>query len=86
MRLTNANPAVGVGGARQEFLGQQPASNSQTTPEKQATDGRPDPRLVFLERASARLILVEAGVLELEEAIGGLVAAFRSLISRSART
>jgi hypothetical protein len=40
------------------------------------TDGRPDPRLVFLERASARLILVEAGLIELEDAIEGLVAAF----------
>jgi len=46
------------------------------------TDGRPDPRLVFLERAAARLILVEACALDLEEAIEGLVHAFHSLISR----
>jgi hypothetical protein len=35
MRLTNANPATGDGGVRQEFLGQ-PASNSQRLSEVQA--------------------------------------------------
>lgn len=102
MLQTNANPASGEGGARQEFLIRKPATNSQKTSEVQArvigaginnnncrcsvgdyattnADGRPDLRLVFLERASARLILVEAGLLELEEAIEGLVAAFRSI-------
>jgi hypothetical protein len=33
-----------------------------------------DPRLIFLERAAARLILVEAGLLELDEAFHGLLA------------
>jgi hypothetical protein len=33
----------------------------------------PDPRLSFLERASARLILVEAGEMEIEDAFSGLV-------------
>jgi hypothetical protein len=32
-----------------------------------------DPRLVFLERAAARLALIEAGVMSLEEAFAGLV-------------
>ncbi len=33
-----------------------------------------DPRLVFLERAAARLILVDACLMSLDEAYGGLVA------------
>ena len=33
-----------------------------------------DPRLIFLERAAARLILFEAGLLELDEAMHGLLA------------
>ena len=33
-----------------------------------------DPRLIFLERAAARLILFEAGLLDLDEAFHGLVA------------
>jgi hypothetical protein len=32
-----------------------------------------DPRLVFLARAEARLILVEAGEIDLDEALDGLV-------------
>lgn len=39
-----------------------------------------DARLLFLERASARLILVEAGEMELEEAINGLVEQFDSIV------
>jgi len=38
------------------------------------------PGLVFLQRASARLILVEAGELELDEAIAGLLPAFEALV------
>jgi hypothetical protein len=34
---------------------------------------KPDPRLAFLEQASARLILVEAGEMEIEDAFSGLV-------------
>jgi hypothetical protein len=34
---------------------------------------KPDSRLAFLERASARLILVEAGEMEIEDAFSGLV-------------
>jgi hypothetical protein len=33
-----------------------------------------DPRLVFLARASARLVLVESGEMDLDEAFDGLVA------------
>jgi hypothetical protein len=46
---------------------------------------KPDPRLAFLERASARLILVEAGEMEIEEAVDGLVdqcACDREMIAR----
>jgi len=32
-----------------------------------------DPRLAFLARASARLVLVENGVMELDEAFDGLI-------------
>ena len=41
-----------------------------------------DPRLVFLERAAARLLLVEAGEIELDEAIDGLVDAFDEMTGR----
>jgi hypothetical protein len=35
----------------------------------------PDPRLVFLHRAHARLILVENGLMSLDEAVSNLVVA-----------
>ena len=38
------------------------------------------PGLLFLQRASARLILVEAGELEVDEAVAGLVPAFEALV------
>ena len=41
-----------------------------------------DPRLVFLERAAARVLLVEAGEIDLDEAIDGLVDAFDELTGR----
>jgi hypothetical protein len=46
---------------------------------------KPDPRLAFLERASARLTLVEAGEMEIEDAFSGLVdqcACDREMIAR----
>jgi len=46
---------------------------------------KPDPRLAFLVRASARLTLVEAGEMEIDEAIVGLVdqcACDREMIAR----
>jgi hypothetical protein len=46
---------------------------------------KPDPRLAFLERASARLILAEAGEMEIDEAVDGLVeqcACDREMIDR----
>jgi hypothetical protein len=42
----------------------------------------PDPQLVFLHRAAARLKLVDAGDMDLDEAIGGLVEAFEQLIGQ----
>jgi hypothetical protein len=36
------------------------------------SDDQIDPRLVFLHRAHSRLILVENGLMSLEEAYGGL--------------
>ncbi len=41
-----------------------------------------DPRLVFLERASTRLILVNAGEMELDEAFDGLVMSLHCTCSR----
>jgi hypothetical protein len=38
-----------------------------------AQEPAPDPRLILLERAAARLILFEAGLLDLDEAFQGLV-------------
>jgi hypothetical protein len=46
---------------------------------------KPDPRLAFLARASARLSLVEAGEMEIEDAFSGLVdqcACDREMIAR----
>jgi hypothetical protein len=37
------------------------------------SDDQIDPRLVFLHRAHSRLILVENGLMSLEEAYGGLI-------------
>jgi hypothetical protein len=41
----------------------------------------PDPRRIFLERAAARLMLVKAGEMVIETAIGGLVEAFEQLVA-----
>ena len=53
--------------------------NKTSVPQAQAAT---DPRLIFLERAAARLILFEAGLLDLDEAFQGLVA---SLAKRKRR-
>jgi hypothetical protein len=45
------------------------------------SDNRPDPRLVFLERAAARLLLLDACLMELDEAFDGLAFAFRELVA-----
>jgi len=42
----------------------------------------PDPRLVFLYRASARLTLVYSADMDLDEAVAGLVAPFEQLVGR----
>jgi hypothetical protein len=44
-----------------------------------ATTVAPDPRLTFLARASARLILVEAGEMDIAEAFDGLIKAFEAI-------
>ena len=49
---------------------------------KIARNTGPDPRLVFLERASARLFLVEAGEMTLDEAFEGLVTSLQCACSR----
>jgi hypothetical protein len=46
---------------------------------REATGDVVDPRLVFLERAAARLTLVDAGEMSLDEAISDLVPAFEEL-------
>jgi hypothetical protein len=49
------------------------------------SDCKPDPRLAFLARASARLILIEACEMEIEDAFSGLVdqcACEREMIAR----
>jgi hypothetical protein len=49
------------------------ALNKSSSPQAQEQPAI-DPRLIFLERAAARLILFEAGLLELDEAKHGLLA------------
>jgi hypothetical protein len=39
-----------------------------------------DPGLVFLERAAVRLMLIKAGEMDIETAIGGLVEPFEQLV------
>jgi hypothetical protein len=39
-----------------------------------------DPRLVFLERAAARLTLIEAGIMNLDEAFDGLLPAILNIV------
>ncbi len=53
------------------------------TPQVNACDGV-DPREVFLERASARFLLVKAGAMPLDEAINGLAPAFREITGLAA--
>jgi hypothetical protein len=39
-----------------------------------------DPGLAFLQRAAARLVLVDAGEMEIEEALVGLIEPFEDLV------
>ena len=50
-------------------------TNTQSAPQIQGVSdtGAIDPRLVYLARAGARLELIEAGELDLDEAFDGLV-------------
>lgn len=51
-----------------------PAARVITTPASSGiSSDAVDPRMVFFQRAHARLILVEAGVLTLDEAYAGLI-------------
>jgi hypothetical protein len=38
-----------------------------------------DPRLILLEKAAARLLLVQVGEMEVDEAVAGLIGHFRAL-------
>jgi hypothetical protein len=74
---TQANPAAGDGGARQNI------SNDQNDAASSATDRQStqvDPRIAFLERAAARLLPVRSCDLDLTEAIAGLREAFEDII------
>jgi hypothetical protein len=68
MNATKTNRQAGVLAARQIVHSgwNDAASNSHQVPFRQ---GRVDPRLAFLARAGARLILVEEGLMTLEEAV-----------------
>jgi hypothetical protein len=51
-----------------------------TSPARKPDTDAIDPRLVFLARASARLIMVEIGEIDLSEAFDGLVEPFMALV------
>ena len=53
-----------------------------TAPIMDATASSLDPGLVFLVRAAARLTLVEACKMSVDEAIAGLIPAFEQLVDR----
>jgi hypothetical protein len=53
--------------------GQRTNSKMHLAPDAPAFNGKIDPRLCFLERAIARLILFETGLMSLDEAFDGLV-------------
>jgi hypothetical protein len=69
--------AVGARGAFEvDWLGGQIASENSPSPDSPQAD----PRLVFLARASARELLVDAGELTIDEAFEGLVPAFLEIL------
>jgi hypothetical protein len=59
-----------------DWLGGQIASENSPSPDSPQAD----PRLVFLARASARELLVDAGELTIDEAFEGLVPAFLEIL------
>lgn len=68
---------VAVRGAFEiDWLGGQIASENSPSPHSPQVD----PRLVFLARASARELLVDAGELTIHEAIDGLVPALLEIL------
>ena len=69
--------AVAARGAFEvDWLGGQIASENSPSPDSPQAD----PRLVFLARASARELLVDAGELTIDEAFDGLVPAFLEIL------
>ena len=69
--------AVAARGAFEvDWLGGQIASENSPSPDSPQAD----PRLVFLARASARELLVDAGELTIDEAFEGLVPAFLEIL------
>ena len=78
MASTKANGALGEGAVRQAHSSgkDQSANNNQTDKPGQG----PHPGMVFLERAEARLSLVEAGQMTVQDAIMGLAPSFYELV------
>jgi hypothetical protein len=75
----NTNRRIGDPAARQKI------SNDNDDAADSATHRQPtqvDPRLAFLERASARLLLVRSHDLDLTEAVAGLREAFEDIVGR----
>ena len=69
--------AVAARGAFEiDWLGSQIGSENSPSPDSPQAD----PRLVFLARASARELLVDAGELTIDEAFEGLVPAFLEIL------
>ena len=77
MTETGSPGAVAAPGAFEvDWLGGQIASENSPSPDSPQAD----PRLVFLARASARELLVDAGELTIDEAFDGLVPAFLEIL------
>jgi hypothetical protein len=69
-----------LGAIEVDWLGGQIASENSPSPDSLQAD----PRLVFLARAGARELLVDAGELTIDEAFDGLVPAFVEILKGSA--
>ena len=77
MRTAKSPGAVAAHGAFEvDWLGGQIASENSPSPDSPQAD----PRLVFLARASARELLVDAGELTIDEAFDGLVPTFLEIL------
>ena len=77
MRTAKSPGAVAAHGAFEvDWLGGQIASENSPSPDSPQAD----PRLIFLARASARELLVDAGELTIDEAFDGLVPTFLEIL------